>query len=124
MSSIIVKEKIITEPKEIANASNTYFSIIAFKLLDKVLHRNDNFNNYLCNPIETSFFISPSSEQEILLINNRLNQNKINGPRSIPTNILQMIKSNVCFPLCKIINLSFNWYLPTEVKNRKNSSHI
>ena len=65
-------------------------------------------NNYLSNPIETSFFISPSSEQEILFIINGLNQNKTNGPHIIPSDILQMIKSNVCFPLCKIINLSFS----------------
>ena len=95
MSSIMVKEKIITVHKEIANAFNNYFSTIAFELQDKVLHRNDTFNNYLSNPIETSFFICPSSEQDILLIINGLNQNKTNGPHSIPSDILQMIKSNV-----------------------------
>ena len=99
ISSILVKEKINTEPKEIVNAFNNYFSTIAFVLQDKVLYRNDKFNNYLSNPIQTSFFISPSSEQGMLLIINGLNQNKTNGPHSIPSGILQMIKSNICFPL-------------------------
>ena len=42
ISSIMVKETIIREPKEIANAFNNYFATIDFKLQDKILHRNDN----------------------------------------------------------------------------------
>ena len=105
ISSILVKEKIITEPKEITNAFNNYFSTIAFVLQDKVLHRNDKFNNYLSNPIQTSFFISPSSEQGILVIINGLNQNKTNGSHSIPSDILQMIKSNV-FPKINLLTMT------------------
>ena len=73
--------RIITEPKEIANAFNNYFPTITFELQDKVPHGTS------------------SREQEILLIINGLNQNKTNGSRSIPSDILPMIKSNECSPM-------------------------
>ena len=44
---------------------------------------------------------------EIILIINSFEVGKATGPHSIPTDILKLNKSNICYPLKEIINLSF-----------------
>ena len=41
------------------------------------------------------------------MIINSLQSGKASGPYSIPTEILQTIKQNICYPLKEIINMSF-----------------
>ena len=106
-SSININNEISNDPKEIANEFNCYFSNIARKLQSSIHYQDQNFNDYLQNPSEKNFFITPTNKYEILdMINNNIN-NKACGPNSIPNKILHIIKPIIAEPLSDIINLSF-----------------
>ena len=105
-SVMINNKELFTETKNIAEGFNNYFSLIAKKLQDKIVHFED-FSNYLKEPINSRFVMESADSKEIILIIQSLNNNKATGPYSIPTNILKLIKSNICYPLKEIINLSF-----------------
>ena len=101
------KEEISSDPKIIANTFNKYFSNIAHKLQGKIYHNTHDFTKYLKNRNESSFFITPTDEREIINIINTFDINKATGPHSIPSNILDLIKYIIAEPLALIINLSF-----------------
>ena len=107
-SSLMDKNVLITEPKKVANLFNDYFSTIAKKLQENIHHNGQDFNMYLDNPNDHSFFINPTNEIELInIINSFLSLNKAYGPHSIPIDIFHLIKLNVAAPLSEIINLTF-----------------
>ena len=97
----------ITEPNHIAEGFNNYFSLIASNLQAKILHPGLDFRKYLKNPVSQNFIMESADLKEVILIIESLNNNKASGPYSIPTDILKLIKSNICYPLKELINLSF-----------------
>ena len=105
--SLLVNNKIITDPKKVANTFNDYFSTIASNLQKKIHHHGKDFSNFLKNPNPITFFVKPTNEIEVINNINNLNGNKALGPTSIPTDIFHLIKLNVAKPLADIINLSF-----------------
>ena len=105
--SLLVNNELITEPKDIANAFNNYFSTIASDLQGKIYHHGQDFTKFLENSNEHNFFISPTDKNEIVSIINNISIKKAIGPHSIPTDILHIIKLNISEPLSDIINLSF-----------------
>ena len=106
-SSLIIDNKLITEPKEIAGNFNDYFSSIAEKLQGRIHHAGLDFSKYLTNKNEKNFFIKPTSKFEIISIINNFNCNKAVGPHSIPNEILHLIKEIIADPLSSMVNLSF-----------------
>ncbi|MCH2405870.1 MAG: reverse transcriptase family protein, partial [Nitrosopumilus sp.] len=107
-TSILINDVISSDPTEIANGFNNYFSNIAGKL-QKSLHVQDqDFNSYLQERSDHSFFIQPTDKFEIFNIINSNIGNKSCGPNSIPYHILHLIKFNIAQPLADIINLSFS----------------
>ena len=79
-----------------------------------------DFTDYLKNPTESTFHFESADSQEILLIIDSLDCNKASGPNSIPTDVLKLIKSNICYPLKEIMNLSFaTGIYPTKLKEAK-----
>ena len=107
-SSIIFDEKLVSEPEEIANKYNNYFSTIADKLRNKIYNKNQNFKSYLGKRIDKSFFIFPTTREEITDVINELDCTKATGPHSIPTDIFKFIKLIVSDSLSDIINTSFS----------------
>jgi len=106
-TAIIVDDKLISEPKEIANKYNNYFSRIANKLRSRIYNNDQNFKSYLGNKIEKSFFIFPTTKEEILDIINELDCMKATGPHSIPTDVFKIVKLIISESLSDIINTSF-----------------
>ena len=106
-SSLIVNNKLISDPSEVANKFNEYFSTIAEKLQSKIYHTGTDFMKYLSNINDDNFFIIPTHPVEIIETINDLNSNKSTGPNSIPNEIIDLIKINIADPLSKIVNLSF-----------------
>ena len=106
-SSIIKDGEITSDPLEVANEFNRYFTTIAANLQGKIYHNNLNFNDYLLNRNDNSFFIKPTDKYEILNLINKLNVQKSVGPHSIPTDIFHLIKINLADPLSNIVNLTF-----------------
>ena len=100
--------KITTDPSEITEHFNDYFSTVASNILNKRKYNgNKHFNQYLKNANASSFFISPTNETEIKSIINSFDTKKSNGPNSIPNCIIKGIKEIIAAPLCNIFNKSF-----------------
>ena len=58
-SSLIVKNKLISDPYEVANNFNEYFSTIADKLQANIYQVGSDSSQYLTNMNEHNFFIKP-----------------------------------------------------------------
>ena len=83
-----IDKLVCTEQKKIAYHFDAYFSTIADSNHD--------------------FFIRPTNEKEIIQVIKEFNVNKSNGPNSIPTKILHLIKGLMLDPLSHVISLSFS----------------
>jgi hypothetical protein len=106
-TSLLINNDLITDPTKIANEFNNYFSKIAGKLQSSIHSQGQDFNEYLQNKSECSFFIKPTDKYEIIdTINSNIN-NKASGPNSINNMIFHLIKLIIAEPLSDIINLSF-----------------
>ena len=79
-----------------------------------------NFSDNLKSPNEESFFMTPTTPEEISDLMQTLNSNKSTGPNSIPTSTLKKIKNEISIPLSAIINNSFeNGIFPNLLKSAK-----
>ena len=91
----------------ISNAVNTYFGTIADKTKAKIPKTNKHFSKYLTNRNEKTFFLSPTSTQEIHKIILSLDVTKAVGPGSIPTRLLKLVAPSISEQLGQIVNISF-----------------
>ena len=97
----------ISEPLNVANIFNNFFTTIADNIRTKIPNAFNNFHQYLNNPLPNSFFFKPVSTDEMILTINSLSSNKASGPFSIPFKILNILLFDIASILTKIINLSF-----------------
>ena len=102
-----IKDSIVTDSKVIANEFNNFFNSIASNIDSKIIQTKTNFQDTLKNPNENSFFIYPTTKEEIEDNIKLLNNHKTTGPNSIPTQILKQFKKTLSEPLNNLINLSF-----------------
>ena len=107
-TALKINDKISNEPSEVANEFNTYYKNVAKDLQDKIHTVNQNFESYLTESHESSFFLSPTNPFEVLDTINLTINNKSTGPNSIPNCILDLIKTKIAGPLSNIFNLSFS----------------
>ena len=101
-------EKILVTQIKISNSFNDFFGTIAAKTKSKIIHTNKSFTDYLTNPNNQSLFWVPTTTSEINSIIMSLNDNKTNGPASIPNSILKLIAPSISPILSNIINLCFS----------------
>ena len=92
---------------DVANAYNNYFSSVA-KNLKKKICKTKKFQSYLQTKNENSFFIFPTTKEEVIDVIDDLDCSKSTGPHSIPTDVFKFIKLIVSESLSDIINLSFS----------------
>ena len=108
-TSIFDGKKNITDPSEMANSFNGYFTSIADDILkNRKFEGHKSFRDYLTNPMNNSFFLYHCDNIEVKSIITSLNLHKAAGPNSIPTIILHLLKEEICTPLSNIFNLSFS----------------
>ena len=98
----------LTDPTEIANTFNDYFSNIGESLQSKIHSSHLNFTKYLKNSSINSFFLSPTNVNEIIGLITHLKIGKASGPNSIPSAVLKDLKNEISVILCKLFNLSFS----------------
>ena len=104
---MLIDKEVISDPSKIAEGFNSYFASIAEKLQQKTVFGENNFTKYLSTPLNFNFLFKSVDTKEILFIIDSLINSKATGPHCIPTEILKLVKPNVCHPLKEIINLSF-----------------
>ena len=106
-TSLNINNKLNTDPVDIANSFNDFFSTVGSKLAQNIYPSKNDHLHYLNTSNLMSIFIKPASEIEILNLISTLNNTKASGPCSIPTDIFKMTKHILASPLAEIINLSF-----------------
>ena len=90
---IIENRKTRTNPKEIADTFNKYYTSVAEEILNKRKYEgNIQHTDYLKNPIEATFAIYECDQVELENIISSLNPGKATGPNSIPSDILHILK--------------------------------
>ena len=100
-------KKTLTEPKQIANSFNNYFTSIADEILKKRKYTGTKTHkDYLQKPNRSTFAIYECDRTEVESLITSLNPSKKSGPKSIPVNILHMLKKDISYPLSIIFNLS------------------
>ena len=92
---LLINGKAVSQPKDIAEHFNDYFTSISKELQKHIPPTKRNFSDYLKNAVAES-----------------------TRPNSIPTSILKKIKNEVSIPLSVIINSSFeNGIFPNLLKS-------
>ena len=101
-TSLIDEQKIITNSKNIAEHFNKFFTEIGTNIQNKILPTKKYYTDYLLNPNKETFFITPTTDEEISDIISDLNIRKSTGPNSIPTKVMKQIKDVISAPFSKI----------------------
>ena len=106
---VIKNKKTLTDPKEIADAFNSYYTSIADDILQKRKYDGrKHFSDYMGAPFEKSFAAYPCDNTEVGNIITSLSPRKSYGPNSIPVTVLHLLKNDISHPLSIIFNLSFS----------------
>ena len=109
-----------TDPFLVSNALNSFFTTIAQKIENKIPQTDKHFSDYLQNPNENSFFLAPTTPEEVSDIIRNLSSRKALGPNSIPYKILNTFHKTISVPLSNLFNLSFETGIhpePTKIPN-------
>lgn len=105
-----LNNSILTEPQEIANGFCTYFSTIGSDLARSISQPTKNAFQYLqakkTNNLN-SFFVTPTTPNEIQSIINSLKPKKSSGFDKLNTSLLKELGPEISHPLEVIINKSF-----------------
>ena len=97
----------ITEPTEIANGFNSFFTNIGEELASNISYAGpDNHKNFLTEEINSSFEFQPVSENEIIRIVEKLKGTSSCGYDQISSKLLKILIPHLKKPLSLIINQS------------------
>ena len=95
----------VSGPKKIAGLFNKYFVNVGVNIDRKILKPLKHFEDYMAKiNLNKTFFLTPTTPEELFDIILGFNIKKSLGPNSIPVKIAKSFFSN---KLCDIINLSF-----------------
>ena len=107
--STITEDNIcLTNPKDIGDAFNKYFSNVALGIKSSIKHSRNKFFDFLHQITINSFFITPTDNTEIKNIILSLDPLKSIGPNSIPTKILKLLSNHISTQFAELFILSFS----------------
>ena len=104
---IATNNNVITDPHMIADAFNNFFANIGKDLACSIPNVEMSPLEYLKIPLCNSFFIFPTTAEEIETEITKLKSSKAAGPFSIPVIILKILKTVISKPLEVLFNASF-----------------
>ena len=109
----------ITNPYDIANTVNNYFTSIAETTKKSIKYSHNHFSDYLSNKSSSTIFLEPTDKEEIANIISSLNSKKASGPNSIPYRIF-LLNNEISKELADLFNLSFmTGVFPAVLKTAK-----
>ena len=97
----------ITDPTQMTNNFNDYFVNVANEITSKIPRNPKSPLSYLKSPNPETFFISPSTSDEVSNIIKSLVNGKSTGPNSIPIKLLKILDPCISPHPPLIINKSF-----------------
>ena len=96
---------------------NQYYTSIGKNFQKSVLSTKRHFSDYLKDPNQSSFFIQPTTAEEVNDIIMTLIGSNSTGLNSIPTILLKQTRNTVFLPLAKLINKSFETGISPDIYN-------
>ena len=96
-----------TDPKEVANRFNAYFTNVAGKLVEKLNRTDQHFSNYLKTPISQSIFLKPIITEEIESLITKLETNKAPDIYGLTNRSVKILKPKIAPILAILFNESF-----------------
>ena len=103
--SIITNNETVTDSAAIAECFNDYFSSIAQSLDSNILQTDTSAFNYVTQNIQSTFFFTPVTAQDIVPIISKL-KNTSSNVSNIPPRILKHVKEIIAGPIAEIVNRS------------------
>ena len=94
------------DPFVLSSSFNKFFTTIGKKIEANIVHTSENCTDYLTNPSEKTFFLTPTLPDEIEDIITTLNLTKSIGPNSIPTKLFKKYFKTISILISKLINQS------------------
>ena len=117
--SFLIANKEVKDPKEIANAFNTFYLNIG-PYMARQANTNVNFSEYLKTPCTTEFIFKEVEAHHILKIIDNLKAKTSYGFDGLSTKLLKHIKDEISAPIATIINQSFkSGIFPEKLKIAK-----
>ena len=104
---IIDNGQLINDHKNVGNKFNNFFTTIANKLVGKIPQCKKTFNNYLNNPNTNSFFVSPTTPNEVENIIKSINKSTTPDIYGIIGKFIKIIGFKISNVLSHLINESF-----------------
>ena len=98
----------MTNPVEIAQNFNNFFTSTGTKLPKKIPPTKKNFTDYLKKPNSENFTIAPTTSDKISDLIHNLKSSKSVGPYSSSTKIMKISKKITYLPLSQLINDSIS----------------
>jgi hypothetical protein len=106
-SAFDVNGRIVSDPEEIANNFNEYFSNIGADLGKQATPQQTSFKRHLVDNCPNSFFMCPVPPDELITTAQSLKSKLSQGHDLISSKLTQLSIASVAMPLSHIFNLSF-----------------
>ena len=106
-SSLIQDGKTITDQKRIAEHVNNFFTSIGKKLQKYIPPTKKHFLSFLKIPNNSTFFITPTTVEEVNDLIFDLKAGKSIGPSILPTRVIKQLNSIISSSFAELINKSF-----------------
>ena len=120
INNIKTEEGIKSNPYDIANALNEYFSTIGPKLAESIPKGNDNDIMTSDQSIINKFNFSQIDEEYIYNQLHKLSSNKATGNDEIPCKLIKLAINSILAPITYIVNLSLTTgCFPQKWKNAR-----
>ena len=104
------------DPNVISNGFNNFFVNVGPTLASKIITDGISHRNFLTDSLQTSFFLEPTTTNEIKAVISKLKDGAPGRDGILPKH-LKCISESIAYPLSKITNLSFEQgVFPTESK--------
>lgn len=121
VQKLLLENASIEDPIQISNYFNKYFCNVGRNLQNKLKPGNgSDFKSYLSPSTQDIMYCEPATQNEILHIITKLNNNKSPGPDMITSKLLKSIVNEIIDPLLHLFNFSLSsGIVPSALKLAK-----
>ena len=102
-----IEGSIVTDPLEVGNKFNPFYTTVAQKLVDKMKPPVTRYKDYLKNPIDKTFYMQPTCAKEIEQLIKELDSSKSNDIYDISVKVIKIAAPHISDILSDIFNKSF-----------------
>jgi hypothetical protein len=120
IEKIIINDRSINNPPQIAQAFNDYFSTIGQTLFQALPPHTNDYHDYLHSPPASSLFLTPTTPEELLSLSHSISCTHSTGIDDIDPVAAKSTLPYIAKPLSAIINASLQTgIIPSQTKIAK-----